>query len=83
MDKDQIIDALKKKNSTHLRDDGVRKLSWRIIASFALSTILNYVLASKIVTSPAGTEEFNQEVGRLTGLSYPVIAIPATLIMIV
>jgi hypothetical protein len=33
------------------------------------------------VTSPAGSAAFNEELGRLTLLSYPMIALPATLMM--
>jgi hypothetical protein len=36
-----------------------------------------------LVVSPAGTEAFNQELGKLTALSYPVIALPSTLVMVV
>jgi hypothetical protein len=43
--------------------------------------VANYLLARWVVTSPAGTEAFNQELGRLTLLSYPVIAIPSTVMM--
>lgn len=49
--------------------------------SFFVSAILNYVLASVIVNSPAGTVEFNDEVGRMTMLSYPVIVGPSMLIL--
>jgi len=42
---------------------------------------MNYSLATWIVTSPAGSAAFNEELGRLTLLSYPVIAIPSTLMM--
>ena len=35
-----------------------------------------------MVTSPAGTEAFNNELGRMTLLSYPVIAIPSLLMMV-
>lgn len=40
------------------------------------------MLATWIVTSPAGTAAFNEELGRLTLLSYPMIAVPAMLIML-
>ena len=42
---------------------------------------MNYVLATWIVTSPAGSQAFNEELGRLTLLSYPMIAIPSMLMM--
>ena len=43
---------------------------------------MNYMLATWIVVSPAGTPGFNAELGRLTLLSYPVIALPSMLIML-
>jgi hypothetical protein len=54
-----------------------------LVGSFLLSAALNYALASWIVRSPSGTEAFNQEIGRLTALSWPVIAIPSTAVMMV
>jgi hypothetical protein len=43
---------------------------------------MNYTLAIWIVVSPAGTTAFNEELGRLTLLSYPMIALPSMLIMV-
>ena len=43
---------------------------------------MNYILAKWIVTSPSGTAAFNEELGQMTLLSYPVIAIPSTIMMI-
>ncbi len=52
-----------------------------LAGTFFFSAVANYVLARWVVTSPAGTEAFNQELGRLTLLSYPVIALPSTVMM--
>lgn len=41
----------------------------------------NFFLTRHVVSSPAGTEAFNQELGRLTLLSYPIIAIPSMVMM--
>lgn len=60
----------------------LRRATWMLAGSFAFSAAMNYVLATWIVTSPAGTAAFNAELGRLTLLSYPMIALPATLIML-
>lgn len=49
--------------------------------SFFISSILNYVLAVSIVKSPAGSVAFNDEVGRMTVYSYPVIVVPSMLIL--
>jgi len=50
-------------------------------ATFGFSAVMNYLLAKWVVTSPAGTAAFNEELGQMTLLSYPVIAIPSTLMM--
>jgi nitrogen fixation/metabolism regulation signal transduction histidine kinase len=51
--------------------------------SFVISAILNFVLAIWILKSPAGTPEFNAELGRMTALSYPVIVLPSMIVMMV
>lgn len=50
--------------------------------TFVFSAVMNWTLARLIVTSESGTREFNEELGRMTLLSYPVIAIPSMLMMI-
>ncbi len=57
--------------------------SWLLAGSFFLSSTLNFILARMIVRSPAGSTAFNEELGRMTALSYPVIVIPSMAIMIV
>ena len=52
-----------------------------IAASFFFSSTLNYLLAKWVLVSDPGTPAYNEELGRMTALSYPVIAIPSTLIM--
>jgi hypothetical protein len=53
-----------------------------ISGSFFFSAVMNYLLATWIVTSPSGTTAFNEELGQLTLLSYPMIALPSMLIML-
>jgi len=50
--------------------------------SFFFSAVLNFFLAKFIVQSMPGTAQFNEEIGRMTMLSFPVIALPSVLIMI-
>ena len=50
--------------------------------TFFFSSVMNYILAKWIVTSQAGSTAFNEELGRLTLLSYPVIAIPSMFMML-
>lgn len=50
-------------------------------STFFFSAAMNFVLAKWIVTSPTGSVAFNEELGHLTLLSYPVIAIPSMVMM--
>lgn len=49
--------------------------------SFFLSAVLNFFLAKFTVQSMPGTTQFNEEIGRMTMLSFPVIVLPSILIM--
>jgi len=49
-------------------------------AGFALSAVLNFVLARVLLKSPGGTPQFTAELGRMTWLSWPVIALPSMLL---
>ncbi|SDZ88980.1 VC0807 family protein [Microbulbifer marinus] len=59
----------------------LQQASWMIAGSFFLSSALNYILAKVLLQSPPGTEAFNEELGKMTALSFPVIALPATIIL--
>jgi len=50
--------------------------------TFLFSAVMNYFLAKMIVTSESGSSAFNEELGRMTLLSYPVIAIPSMIMML-
>ncbi|MDO7083450.1 VC0807 family protein [Pseudocolwellia sp. AS88] len=49
--------------------------------TFIFSAVMNYALAKWLVTSPAGTVEFNEELGHMTLMSYPIIVIPSMLML--
>ena len=60
----------------------LQRATWMLGGTFFFSAAMNYFLATWIVTSPAGSAAFNEELGRLTLVSYPAIALPSTLMMI-
>ncbi|MCQ1056877.1 VC0807 family protein [Photobacterium sp. DNB23_23_1] len=73
-----------KLNEFGRKSDFERRLltsNYLFAGTFAFSSAMNYVLAKMIVTSPSGTQAFNEELGRLTLVSYPAIAIPSMLMM--
>lgn len=51
--------------------------NYLLASTFVFSAVMNYLLAKWIVKSDSGTSAFNEELGRMTLLSYPVIAIPS------
>ena len=55
--------------------------SFLLSFSFFISSLLNYLLAKILVKSMPGTVAFNEELGKMTALSYPVIALPSTIIL--
>lgn len=60
----------------------LQNATYWLSGTFLFSAVMNYALATMIVKSPAGSAAFNEELGQMTLLSYPVIAIPSTLMMI-
>jgi len=51
--------------------------SYLLTASFLLSAVLNFGLARYLLKSPAGTPEFNAELGKMHLLSWPIIVLPS------
>jgi intracellular septation protein A len=80
-DVERVQKALEAKNNRVPFEARLRTGTLLLACTFFFSAVANYVLARWVVTSPAGTEAFNEELGRLTLLSYPVIAVPSTLMM--
>ena len=55
----------------------LRNASYLLVASFAFSAVLNFVLARWLLVSPAGSEAFNAELAQMNLLSWPIIALPS------
>lgn len=78
---DRIAKALEANGNHQLFEKCLVNASWLVAGSFFLSSILNYLLAVFIITSQPGTVEFNEQLGKMTALSFPVIAVPAMLVL--
>lgn len=78
---DKVAAALETTGNGTAFDKALKNASYLVAMSFFLSSFLNYALAKYLLVSPPGTEEFNAELGKMTALSFPVIAVPATLVM--
>jgi intracellular septation protein A len=80
-DVDRVHKALDERRNVDAFEQCLRTATMLLAGTFFFSAVANYVLTRWVVTSPAGSEAFNEELGRLTLLSYPIIAIPSMLMM--
>lgn len=79
---EKVAAALRARKTDTAMDNILRVASYLVATSFFVSSVLNYVLAKIVLVSPPGTVAFNEELGKMTALSYPVIVVPAMVVMI-
>lgn len=77
----RIDERLQQRGLTEVFERRLLKATYFLAGTFFFSSFMNYVIAKWIVVSPAGTEAFNAELGRMTLVSYPMIAIPSMIMM--
>ncbi|NMT62759.1 VC0807 family protein [Marinobacter orientalis] len=82
LDVEKIQAVLKERGSEAEFEERLLKASYFFSLTFLFSSVMNFVLARWIVTSASGSQAFNEELGRMTLVSYPVIAIPSMIMMI-
>ena len=80
-DVEKVNHALAARHNTVPFELRLRAGTFLLAGTFFFSSAANYFLARYLVSATAGTEAFNEQLGRLTLLSYPVIAIPSMLMM--
>lgn len=78
---DKVSTALHEHNAHTEFERHLTVASYLVASSFFLSAILNYILAKTILVSPAGSTELAEELGKMTALSFPVIAVPCTIVL--
>ena len=78
---DRIHQALEQRGQVAHFEQRLLNANYLLSGTFFFSSVMNYVLAKWLVTSPSGTPAFNEELGQLTLLSYPMIAIPSMIMM--
>lgn len=79
---DKVQTELEQRGNAALFAARLQRATLMLSGTFFFSAVMNYLLATWIVTSPPGSEAFNAELGRLTLLSYPMIALPSMLMMV-
>ena len=78
---EMIRQRLNQSGNSRAFETRLQNATYLLSSTFLFSSAMNYILARVVVTSPAGSASFNEELGQMTLLSYPVITIPATLMM--
>jgi intracellular septation protein A len=81
MQVDRIHAALVEKDHVETFDKRLLNATYLLSCTFFFSAVMNYILAKWVVTSPTGSPAFNEELGQLTLVSYPMIAIPSMIMM--
>jgi intracellular septation protein A len=82
MNTEKIDRVLQERGHQDMFIGSLTRATYLLGGTFFFSAVMNYLLATWIVTSPTGSVAFNEELGRMTLLSYPVIAIPSMVMML-
>ena len=77
----KVKEALEQHQAEQTFEQKLTMASYMVAGSFFMSSVLNYVLAKIILVSEPGTTAFTEELGKMTALSFPVIAVPSTLVL--
>ncbi len=60
----------------------LHRSSWLLGSTFFISAALNFYLAETILQGRPGSVEFNESLGKMTALSFPVISLPMMVMMV-
>ncbi len=83
LDKDRIQAALAENGNEEEYEQRTSIATYLLAGAFTLSAILNFVLARMVVKADPGTDAFNDQLGRMTALSYPVITLPVMIVLMI
>lgn len=76
IDLDKIDESFKESGHGALFLKKLKISSFLLGGTFFISALLNYILAIKILVGEPGSVEFNESLGKMTALSFPVISVP-------
>lgn len=76
IDLDKVRDIYAEGNQEEHFEKRLKRSSYLLGSTFFISAILNFLLAFFVLKGQPGSEEFVNSLGKMTGLSFPVIAFP-------
>jgi len=80
-DVERVKGALATRNTAALFERRLRTATLLLAGTFVFTAVASFLLTRWVVTSPAGSEAFNAELGRLTLLSYTAVGLPSMAMM--
>ena len=78
MDTAKVAEELRHRKAEASFERLLREASWLLSLSFFLSSALNFFLAIWLLKAVPNSPEWNEQLGRMNWLSWPVIVIPST-----
>ena len=78
---DKIDHAFKDNGHNGLFEEQMSYSNYFLSFTFMVSALLNYILAEMILVGEPGTTEFNESLGKMTVISFPVITLPMVIMM--
>ena len=78
---EKINPILEERNAIPRMKRLLTQTTWILATSFFLSAVMNFGLALYFLKSPVESVEFNQELGRMTAMSWPMIVLPCMVLM--
>ena len=80
---ERVYAALRQRGRVQVYERRLVVATYMVVFGLLVSTVLNYVLARVVVVSEPGSTAFNEELGRMTALSFPVITAPSIIILVI
>ncbi len=80
---ERVYAALQQRGRVQAYERRLVIVTYMVVFGLLVSTVLNYVLARVVVVSDPGSTAFNEELGRMTALSFPVITVPSIIILVI
>lgn len=81
VDLEKVREAYQKENMGPQFEKRLTTSSYLLCSTFFISALLNFLLAYYVLKGQPGSEEYVNSLGKMTGLSFPVIALPMTIMV--